>query len=373
MSSNTCRGCAADSECSSEVCDANAGTCVDETAIVYASPAGMDTAACTRADPCSITHAVAVAAPGRNTIKLAPGNYVANLTIANKTIRMLGTGATLTAGSGSPGLEINDGADLTIIGASVTNLNTGNPGTAIDCRTVASGTQPKVSLQQVTIDAQGMGLFANPCTVTIAETTSKLRDPMRYQIYAIGPSVVNIDRSSFDVGDGLAAVGSGGVISIRNSIISNMNVTGTESALIGGAFLGGGSVGTATAMFTTFVNAPLRCADGTPSCIAGGVSVGVCVHDSVLLTTNGTNVATGTACQAYNSIAQPQTGSLTGYGNLLNVDPKLVDVANHNFALTALSPAIDAAEPQADDPFDFLGVARPQGAASDMGAFEYKP
>ncbi|MEP6865281.1 MAG: choice-of-anchor Q domain-containing protein, partial [Deltaproteobacteria bacterium] len=312
-----------------------------------------------------------------NTVKLAPGSYVANLTIANKSVRILGTGSTVTAGSAATGFEINDGADVTIVGAKITNLNTGNPGTAIDCRTVASGPTAKLSLQQVTIDAMGNGLFAYPCTVTMAETTSKLRDPSRYQIYAIAPSVVNIDRSSFDVGDGLAAVGAGGVISVRNSIISNMNVTGTESALIGGSFLGNSSVGTATATFTTFVNAPLRCAaSGTPSCIAGGVSVGVCVHDSVLLTTNGADVATGAAgaaCQAYYSIAMPQNAPLTGASNLVNVDPKLVDVANHNFALSSTSPAIDAAEAQPDDPFDFLGVARPQGAASDMGAFEYKP
>lgn len=372
--SNTCRGCSADSECTSEVCDTSAGTCVDEANVVYASPAGMDSAACTHADPCSITHAVAVAGPTRNTVKLAPGNYVANLTISNKAVRMLGVGTTITAGAGSTGFEINDGADVTIIGVNITNLNTSSAGTAIQCEKVASGSTPKLSLQQVTIDAMGMGLLTYPCTVTMLQVTSKLRDPSRYQIYAIAPSVVNIDRSSFDVGNGLATVGSGGVISVRNSIISNMNLTGTESALIGGSFLGDSTVGTATATFTTFVNAPLRCpASGTPSCVAGGVSVGVCVRDSILLSTNGTDVATGGPCQVYYSIAMPQIGSLTGFNNLVNVDPRLADVAHHNFALTSSSPAIDAAETQAIDPFDFLGVPRPQGASNDMGAFEFKP
>jgi len=286
---------------------------------------------------------------------------------------MLGTGATVTAGSGSTGFEINDGADVTLIGLNITNLNTGNPGTAIECQTLAHGTTPKLSLQKVTIDAMGMGLLTYPCTATLSEVTSKLRDPSRYQIYALPPSVVNVDRSSFDVGDGLAAVGADSVISVRNSIISNMNVTGTESSLIGGSFLGDTAVGTATATFTTFVNAPLRCANGTPSCIAGGQAVGVCVRDSILLTTNGTDVATGAACQAYFSIAMPQSGQLTGTNNLVNVDPMLVDVANRNFALKSTSPAVDAAEASAMDPFDFLGVPRPQGPLDDMGAFEYKP
>jgi len=287
---------------------------------------------------------------------------------------MLGTGATVSAGSGATGFEINDGADVTLVGMNITNLNTSSAGTAIECQTVAHGVTPKLSLQKVTIDSMGMALFANPCTATVTETNSKLRDASRYQIFAITPSIVNIDRSSFDVGDGLAAVGGSAAISVRNSIISNMNVTGTESALIGGTFLGDSAVGTASATFTTFVNAPLRCASsGTPTCVGAGVSVGVCVYDSIMLTTNGTDVMTGGACQAYHSIAMPQVGALTGSNNLVNVDPMLVDVANRNFALRSTSPAIDAADPTATDPFDFAGLARPQGAHDDIGAFEFKP
>jgi hypothetical protein len=55
------------------------------------------------------------------------------------------------------------------------------------------------------------------------------------------------------------------------------------------------------------------------------------------------------------------------------MDPKFVNAAGGDFHLMAGSPAIDAADPAVTQTLDFDGVARPQGAGRDMGAFEHEP
>ena len=68
----------------------------------------------------------------------------------------------------------------------------------------------------------------------------------------------------------------------------------------------------------------------------------------------------------------------TQSGNIVNtLNPKFVNApeilpASPNFALTAQSPAIDAGLTIAETKTDFLGAARPQGRAYDIGAYEYK-
>lgn len=79
-----------------------------------------------------------------------------------------------------------------------------------------------------------------------------------------------------------------------------------------------------------------------------------------------------------NNVAWSPTSSLSGIENKTSsivtgtmiFDPRLTDVANHNFHLRADSPAIDKgiALPQVKNDFD--GVFRPQGIALDVGAFE---
>ncbi len=61
----------------------------------------------------------------------------------------------------------------------------------------------------------------------------------------------------------------------------------------------------------------------------------------------------------------------TQASNKLNVDPLLVAPASYNFQLQAGSPAIDAGSPVSGVTGDINGIPRPQGAAYDVGAFEY--
>lgn len=68
--------------------------------------------------------------------------------------------------------------------------------------------------------------------------------------------------------------------------------------------------------------------------------------------------------------ASPPAG-ISFSGNLDNTNPTFVDIGSYNFHLLAGSPAIDAGLTESSVPTDFAGAARPQGAAYDIGAYEY--
>jgi predicted outer membrane repeat protein len=60
-----------------------------------------------------------------------------------------------------------------------------------------------------------------------------------------------------------------------------------------------------------------------------------------------------------------------GYNNNIAGDPLFTDAAGSDFSLLEASPAIDAGLSEDAPAIDILGVARPQGAGIDIGAYEY--
>jgi parallel beta-helix repeat protein len=69
-------------------------------------------------------------------------------------------------------------------------------------------------------------------------------------------------------------------------------------------------------------------------------------------------------------IADSGSGTVQDH-NLVDSDPGVVDVANHDFRPTATSPLVDQSVAIAEVTADFDGVVRPQGDTYDIGAYEY--
>jgi hypothetical protein len=345
-----CRKCGADSECASDVCDVDAGTCTSSDLVLYVSPTGSATSACAQTTPCTLDHAIALADSTRYVIRLTPGAYNGSEIVSGKQVIIDGTDSTLTgAPVNADAIAVEAGANVTVIGLALTAL-TGTG--AIDCD------GGSITLTRVTIDSLQAGLVANPstsCTATVDRSMLKNQSATQPVVLATTNVILHIVRSTIDGGDGVQLFTTSAIAQIENTIFKNQ--TGPDGALNG--------PGHFTVSFTTFVDAPLKC---TSTAV-------VTVSDSILVSSGQDAVSgTGASCIVNDSILLPQTGSVTGSNDHPNVDPLFKDKANGDFSLQSGSPAIDAAPANATVPAaDFAGTPRPQGSRADLGAFEYKP
>ncbi len=364
---NSCRGCSADADCDSDVCDLDHGTCTTSTTVIYASPTGVTTGTCEQATPCSLSHALDVVGGARTIVRMSPGSYNGNPTITGKQVTIDGTGSTLNAAGGGRAIEILDGASVHIIGLNVVSPVVEN---GIACEPAsASPPFPTLTLTGVSVDTGGSAVIANPCNVTIERSTLRIRSTAAQTILASAGTPMTISRSSIRGGDGIWSLGGTSVVRIENSVM--LDQIGSDGALVG-AGLGSSGFGSISATFTTFFNSQIKCTTGLPRC-AGGQASGACVDNSIIVGTTGDSV-TGDACRVSYTIVTPQSSALTGGSNKVGVDPLLTDPQNNDFTLRVGSPAIDAADPTAVVPaVDYVGTQRPQGTRADMGAFEYKP
>jgi CSLREA domain-containing protein len=176
--------------------------------------------------------------------------------------------------------------------------------------------------------------------------------------------------------------GDGGGIHNRGvATLTNLTVSGNESACQGGGIMNGRGGGIATVTNLTITNNTVRCSlagGGIGNNGPGSATVkNTIVANNTRVTTNTPDNCGGPSIfSAGHNLSGDGTCPFGAPGDLNNTDPLLGPLADNGgptptHALLAGSPAIDAGSPDCPPPTtDQRGVARPQGTACDIGAFE---
>lgn len=358
--SGGCRTCRLDTECASEVCDVDTGRCVEEAKVIYASPTGPDTAACTHERPCSTARAIIVANLEPSAIvRMLPGLYTSQIIISTGTMTIVGTGAVLRVPleDQSP-FEVRGNANVRVYRLEIDTVNATSLGLAgVRCEGIGS-MYPTLFLRDSTIHV---------FTVAKHSTVETERSHLGYGLYIQDDATAKIDRTLFrrtrEINGAVSISTARYNLRITNSVLDDvplyLNTVATTSNDYH-LYFG----------FNTFVaGLPLRC----PSSNDQNLAV---FENSIFVATQGSQsilLDPGNKCAFINSLAFPQDEDL-GATNIY-ADPKFVDIANRDFRLKQGSPAIDRASSIASPDFnhDFQGVARPQGEAGDLGAYEFTP
>ncbi|MBI5964181.1 MAG: S-layer homology domain-containing protein [Chloroflexi bacterium] len=167
----------------------------------------------------------------------------------------------------------------------------------------------------------------------------------------------------------------GGIISIGTVNIANSTFSGNSSSEEGGGILNYGPLTISNSTFSDNSaatwgggiyngNGPLNL---TNTIIANSISGGDCYNDSVVSAIIGINI---------NNLVVANAASPNNCGNpTFAADPKLGSLANNGgftqtMALTPGSPAINTGDDTNCPATDQRGIARPQGAHCDIGAYE---
>lgn len=372
--SHSCRACQTDADCTSEVCDDRAGTCVDAASIIYAAPDGTPAGDCgSQAAPCTFDRAFALVDATHHTVKVRAGTYDATrpfsfTTNAQDELFFDGAGAILSNSVFGPMFEVLGSGRLRIKGFTF-QLNPASRSSngGISCGTFDTPLVTNLEAEDLQFTGDGDGLInIFSCVASLKRIHLAIKGK---GVSVIRGGVVTIDQSLFEPSSG--ATNSIGLTTVDPTVLPNAQVHIVNSIfrnLSTDMFPVQGAI---DIQFSTFVNIanPIDCtSDITP----GGDNAHRTYSNSVFVRTDKQQVAIDSPCTFHDVIMFPQFIIPTHSDNLLfNIDPKLVDIPNGDYHLQPGSRAIDAADPNATEPIDFDGAKRPDGILRDLGAFEF--
>jgi hypothetical protein len=341
-----CRACALDAECASEVCDIDTGRCVAESAIIYASPSGADTAECTHQQPCSSTRAIAVASadPSSSLVRLLPGMYTSLLAFSSGVVQVVGSGATLRSPLVAQPIEVHESAVVEIRGLDI--------GGDVECASTTS-LFPSLTLRDSTIHLSAVIVshsFVRMLRSRLEDGIVALRDDGTFEA----------DQARFE-GTELDVWGHRMHVRLANSILdrvsfnmNNIDIFPDKSEYY--------------VSFNTFVfdTQALKCPQSSNYQSNAVLDNNIFFSASPMIT----NVIIPGYCTLSGNITHPQEPDLGGTN--IDQDPAFVDLQGKDYRLQPGSPAVDAAVSSSGPGLDhdFAGTPRPQGARKDIGAFE---
>lgn len=343
MSTNSCRTCALDSECSSGACGDD-GTCIRDSAVAYVDPLGSDAGNCDHDAPCqSVAGAALKTNDARPHIVMTKASYAGPILVrvdaaTASHITIHGSGSSVQCAEGFDGTCVNLGKAVTVRDLAVAAL--GGDGVNL------SSTEPS-ALVDVSIESAKNGLTPGLITVlTRVDIAAGL-----FGILANDGEQITYDRGTISGGtSAIRSVGGGPTIQF-----SNLLIFGTSDRAVD-LQNGSGAIS-----FSTI-------ADSGASTGTGGKAVecspGMTISNSIVWVPGGSRPAVEN-CNVQSSIIGP-----IGIAGGMDVDPKFIAPAAHDYHISSDSPAVDQVVTGPD--VDFEGDHRPQGARFDIGADEAK-
>ena len=348
--------------------------------------------------PGSLRQAIADAAPG-DTINVPGGTYTltsGQLTIG-KQLTLAGAGArsTIVSGGGNSRVFLTgNNVGITLSGMTITG-GKADVSSLTDCQggggicnlgnLTISDSAIVDNVANVNINNQnaqgGGGIFNNGDAITITNSTIARNQA---NITISGTGIANGGGGYFDNGDGLT--------------ITNSTVTGNTATVNGNATSrngGGGIYLNGAALTVTNVTLASNTTGGAVPTSGGNLFIDNNPASRAPLFKNsivsGGSAPSGVNCDGFAVSGNVSTASSSG-GNVesantcnfaqandkRDTDPLLAALADNGGqtdtrALQAGSPALDAAAGCPPPATDQRGVARPQGAGCDSGAFELQP
>lgn len=357
---NTCRACELDAECPSEVCDQ--GTCLDESGILYVRPNGSNYSNCSHAEPCSLlqAHTLAFGAAVPPIIRLLPAVYPAGIDITTPTtlpLRYVASGATIAA---QYAIRVADGAKVDVRGLTASGTTA-----TIHC-TSMTNTSSSVTLRDSVITAGDGGatlVHLEKCTFAMVGGELDIGSSTGSSVLMMMSDVVfSADRVHVHgmVESRIGAAFATRInVKITNSVLDNVHFQWATSD--------SSSPGSLIVMGFNTILGQLNCAVNSGSAYRTAR-----YQNNIVVSTDSAPAVDGTDCTLSDNILFPFNGTL---GTNIATDPQFEDSGAKDYRLRSTSPAIDSAVPTTELPAttDFAGVSRPQGAQSDLGAFERVP
>ena len=332
-----------------------------------------DANACVTVQPCSLREAVAAANVDTtaDVINVPAGTYTltqgALTTTYPVTINGAGARSTVVDGNGASRVfTINNSATTTTVtGLTVTggNADATAPVTAGNGGGFLTGSQAILVLRGTAVVGNRASLSGGGISYGHTGATGTIENSLI------------AGNTAGDAGSVMAANGGGifaqGGLSVTNSTITD-NAARTTLAAQGGGIL-------ALAMNVNLVNSTV-----SNNTAAGGTSMGGGIMNAASLSATNTIVAgnTGGDCGAAamgatlaNNLSGDASCGFTGAAGRQNANPALGPLADNGGptntrAISQSSPAANAGTAAGCPATDQRGVARPQGPACDIGAFE---
>src|SRR4051794_23794530 len=337
--------------------------------------------------PGSLRQAIADAAPGE-TVNVPPGTYTlsSGQLVVNKALTVAGSGArsTTVSGGGASRVFQTAGTTVTLSGMTITG-GRADITSLVDCQggggicnsgaLVLDSVAVVNNVANVAINNQnamgGGGVYNNGDAVTVTNSTisgnqanvTSSGTPIGasggggYFDNGDGPTITNstVSNNAATI-NGAGARHGGGGIYLNGAAMTATHLTLADNSVGGNASPSGGNFYVDNSAASTMKN----------SIVAGGGATNCDKFGTTLLTSQGGNVESADTC------------GFTAAGDKRGVDPALAALANNGGqtdtrALSAGSPAIDAAVGCPPPATDQRGIARPQGPGCDSGAFELAP